>query len=423
MDVTINPISSVRQEAAIEVPASELRPLFDEAYEAYRRKLELPGFRKGKAPLELVKKRFGEAIEQESIERAADEFYRKAMEERSISPVGTPAVVEMDFRRGERLRFTIKYEVKPEIVLGEYRRLRVEKPVYVITDRDVQAEVEHLRRANSTRTEVRAVTDPEHLVTADLQELDETGTPLIGRKSSGMRFLLSDPTLAPGLRDALLGAETGRTVESEIEMGEGEQTRKGRFAVAVTKIEKVHLPEVDDAFVKKITQEKLASTADFLADVRRDLERYGSEQSERKLRDAIADEVVRLHPCEVPDSMVDGFLDGFVEELKSRSRDRQLPRNFDEGNFRRESRPLAVWQSRWLLLREAIAAREHIGVTDEDLDRLAEAEAERTGIGKDRIREYYKRSPGVAERLLSDKILAFLRQQAEIREVEVPAAR
>jgi trigger factor len=418
VEITINSKSAIAQEAEIQISDDELRPVFDRAYEKYRQKAEIRGFRKGKAPLEMIRRMYGEAIEHESLDDAADMFYKKAMEERNIRPLGQPTMVDMDFQPGKHFRFTIQYEVRPRITLQKYAGLLVERPVHRVTDAEVESEIDHLRRINSTTAETDSVTDENHLVTADVQELDDAGTPLIGRKTTGARFLLSDSTLAPELRTALAAARVGETYRAQFENRHEDHTHQVRVQLHVTKIEQVHLPAFDDEFVRKITKDKVTATADFLKSVREDVQRYWEEQAERKVRDAIADEIVRTHEFEVPESLVNSFLDAFVDDVKNRSKDRTLPPGFDVKRFREESRVHAVWQAKWMLLKEAIAGAEGISVTDEELEKIAGAEAERVGIEKTRLLAYYRSSPSATEKLLSDKLMAFLRQQAKVKDVE-----
>ena len=233
--------------------------------------------------MEMIRRLHGPAIEHEALEDTADTFYRKAMEERNIQPVGRPSLVDMDFKPGERFWFKITYEIRPEITPGRYTGIAVDKAMHTIGEADVDAEIEHLRRANSTLHEAGRAADDEHVITADIQELDEAGTALIGRKTAGQRFLLSDTTLAREIRDALAGAEPGQTYRARIDAGTEEKPRTLHVAMHVTKVEKVQLPAFDDAFVGTITGGAITNTAEFLAGVKKDLEQYWSEVSERRV--------------------------------------------------------------------------------------------------------------------------------------------
>ena len=414
MQVTINTVSEVQQEAEIEVSNTELQPHFDQAYIKYRPKVELKGFRKGKVPLEMIKKLYGEAIEHDALDTIAGEFYNKAMEEKGIRPLGQPTMVDMNFKRGENFRFKIKYEVTPAIELKKYKGLKVERPLRTVTDEEVNSEIHHLQRVNSTTTPAERVTDSEFIVTADVQEFDETWTPMIGKKTPATPFYLSDETLANEIKDALSNAEMGGTYRAKIETRHDDHDHKAYYGFTVTKIEKVNLPPLDDELVKKITKDKVTSADEFRKNLRADLERYWAEQADAKVKDALADEIVREHEIPIPDALVQGFLDSFVDDIKNKSEGRKLPKNFDEQKFRTESRPHAIWQAKWLLLKQRIAEAENITVSEEDFDTLAEADAPKIGIDKTRLLQYYKSSGSTGDRILSDKIIAFLVSAAKI---------
>lgn len=419
MQVTIITLSPTRQEAAFEVPREDLQPHFDKAYEEFRPKAQLKGFRKGKVPLPMIKKIYGEAIEHDAIDGIANDLFRAAMEERHVQPLGTPSMTNLEFERKEYLRFTVKYDVRPAITLKNYTGIAVEKPVHHVTDAEVEDEIHHLRRSNSTTTEVETVTDSEHTVIADVQELDDAGTPLIGKKTQGTRFYLADPALTPEIRDALQAARNGETYRVQYESAHGEHTRKLHYAISVTGVEKVNLPPLDEALVRKITGGAVSSPEEFRASVRKDLAMYWENQALTRVHDAIANEVVRLHDVPIPDSLVEAYLDSFLEDMKGRTRDRKLPAGFDVEKFRTESRPYAIWQAKWSLLKEAIAEKENLTVTDEDLTKLAETESGRVGIDRDRLLDYYRKSSGATDRLQSEKVMSFLLSHAKVKETPV----
>ena len=419
MQVTINTLSDVKQEATIELVHDELQPHFDQAYAKYRAKVELKGFRKGKAPLAMVKKLYGEAIEHEALDDIANTFYHQAMQERNIQPLGRPSMVDMDFKRGERFQFRIEYEVKPPVELKTYKGIAVERLAHTVSDQEVDEEIQQLRKANSTTSPATTVTDDEHIVTADVQELDEAGTPLIGRKSNGVRFYLSDPSLATEIRDALRSAAVGQPVQVTYESTHGDHSHTVRLAVTPKAIERVHLPEFDETLVKKVTRDAVTSPDAFKISLRDDLQRYWSERAEAKVADDIASEIVRQHEITVPDAFVEALLDSYIEELRGRSRDRSLPAGFDEKKYREERRTQAIWQAKWMMIKERIAEVESLTVTDEDIDVLATEEAARAGLDKEKLLPHYKKSEAVRDRVLSGKIMGFLKQHARIAEKEL----
>ena len=423
MEVNINNLSEVLQEAEILVTDLELQPHFDQAYTKERTRVEIKGFRKGKAPLAMVKKLYGEAIEQNVLDSVANDFYRKAMDERAIRPIGQPAMVDMDYRRGESFRFRIQYEIRPEIPLKKYKGIFVEKPIHAVSDQELEGEILRLQRMNGTTSAVSSVSDPEHFVTCDVQELDPTGTPLIGRKGKDVRFYLADESLSQTIREALAKAETGGRYRARFTPGEDDQKTPMDVDLTVTKIEKVDLAPFDDALAVKVTNGKTSSADEFRKAMRTDLEKYWAEWSERKLGEAIVADIVGSHNFPVPESLIGSLLDSYVEDIKSRQKDRKLPKDFDGEKFRHDSRDLAAWQAKWMLLKQRIAEEEKLAVSDNEISVLADEEAGRIGIDRERVREYYLRSESARERLLSRKIMAFLVANAKVTEkvVEAPA--
>jgi len=420
VQVTINTISEVEHEAEFDVSGEELQPHFEKAYEKFRPKAEVRGFRKGKVPLHMIKQMYGEAIEHDALDGIANQIYRNAMEERNINPIGTPSMTDMDFRRKEHFRFKIKYEVKPEIALQKYKGIPVEKPVHKVTDTEVDAEIQQLRRSNSTTVDAQEVTDAEYIVTADAQELDEAGTPLIGKKTPNARFYLADESLAAEIRTALAKAQVGGTYRVTMESQHEDHAHKNFLEFTVTAIQKVELPPFDEALVKKVTSDKVSSPEEFRKSIQTDLERYWEGQADGRVNDGLANELVRLHEFPVPETLVEAFLDSFVEDIKNRSREKKLPKGFEEEKFRAENRAYAVWQAKWMLLKERIAEEEKLTVTDEDIAALVEGEATRIGIDKGRLMEYYRKSGATTERILSDKIMALLKAHATITETTSP---
>jgi trigger factor len=421
LDVTINTLSEVQQEADIKVTPEELQPHFEEAYAKYRPKVEIRGFRKGRVPMHMIKRLYGELIEHEAVENIANDLFQNVMEERNIRPLGQPSMVDMDFKRGKYLHFRVKYDVKPQITLQEYKGIAIDKYVHNVSDAELEDELLHLRRIHAVNAEVDTVTDDEHTITADVQEFDDAGTPIVGHKNIDARFTLSDSSLVEELRNALRKAEKGQTCRVSYETKHDEHTHKVNLELSVKKIEKHTLPAFDEELVKKITNNTQSSPEEFQKSMRADLERYWVDRAQSRLDDDIATEVVRRHEFAVPDTLTDAILDSYVDDVKNRSRDKKLPAGFEEAKFREERRANAVWQAKWMLLKNQIAEAEGITVTDDDLTRLAETDAPRMGITVDKLVQYYKSSDRTRERALSDKIVTFLKDNARITEKEVKA--
>lgn len=418
MEVTVRTISEISREIEITATSEELQPHFERAYRAYQPKVEIKGFRKGKAPLELVKKLYGDLIEQDSLEEIASDLYRQAVVERALKPIGDPVLVDMDYKRSQHFWFKIQYEVRPTIQLKEYTGFPVEKPIHTVTDEEVEAELLRLRRMNSTTEVVERVTDDEHVITAEVQELDPSGLSIIGKKTENARFYLADEQLEPPIKEALKNAETGGEYRVHFRHQHNDHAHEVNLKISVKKIERVVLPPVDEAFVAKITNDKVKTVEEFRAALRKDLVEYWNEKSHRALVNNIVAELLRRHEFEVPESLIRSVLNGLLEQIKNEYPNRQLPPDFDIEQFAQQNRAYAVYQAKWALLREEMIKAEQITADESDLAALAEREAPKLGIDKERLFNYYKSSDQVKDRIVGEKLIKFLIDHVTITEVE-----
>ena len=416
MESVIQDISEVEKEIRIKITAGELDPHFEKAYRRFQPKLQLKGFRKGKVPLDLVKKMYGEQIEHDSLDLIASDIYRDISKERKIQPVGEPVLTDINYKRGDSLEFKIKYEILPEIDVKGYKGIAVEKPVHTVTEKEIEDEILRIRRSNAAMEEAQSVDGDEFVLTADVQELDDTGVPIIGKRSANQRYYLADEELDQEFRSALRSATTGNPVIIKYESRHGDHTHAVHLQATATKIERVVLPEVTDDFVKKITKDKTRTVAEFMNNLRKDVDAYWKDRSERRLADAIASEILRKHDFAVPENLVTSIINRQVEDLKARFQNKRLPPDFDETKYRDEARPSAIWQAKWFLIRERIIEKEGITVDDSALADLAEEKTKQTGIEKEKLLEFFKNSEETQRQLLSDKLITFLKSKAKITE-------
>ncbi len=418
MEVTVKELTGVSREVEIKADAAELVPHFEKAYKDFRPKVEIRGFRKGKAPLDLVKKMYGEAIENDSLEAVASELYRQVVKERELKPIGEPRLIDLNFKRGESFQCKVQYDIRPVIELKQYKNIPVEKVIHKVTEQEVEEEILRLRRVNSTMRPAELAADPEHVITVTMQELDETGTPLIGKKNENVRFYLADDQLEQPFKDALKDAKVNGEYRVNFEHQHGDHKHTVNSTLNVTKIEKVVLPELDDAFVAKITKDKVKVVSEFRKGIEADLVAYWKDRERRQVLNSITETILKNHEFQVPESLVNSVLDGLLEEMKNDYPKKQLPPNFDVNKFYEQNRSYAEAQAKWALLREEILKKENLSADDADLEKLAEQEAGKIGIDKERLVSYYKSSEQVKDRVVGTKLLNFLLESAKIKEVQ-----
>jgi trigger factor len=360
---------------------------------------------------------YGDLIENDSLNEIATEFYRQAVKEKELKPIGEPVLVDMDYKHGESFRCKIQFDVRPHIEIKGYKGIEVEKVVHTTTNDEVEKELVRLQRANASMEEAEAVASPEYIVTATLQDLDETGALIIGKKSENVRFYLADEQLEQPFKDALKDAKKNGEYRVQFEHKHDEHTHTVNTQIIVKKIEKVTLPVLDDAFVAKVTKNKFTTVETLRSNIKEEIIAYWKEKSERQVINSLTAEIIRRHEFQVPESLIRNVLDGLLEEVKNEYPDKRLPSEFDSEKFKEENRAYAIYQAKWALLREELIKAENVSASDEDLEKLAEEESEKIKIPKDRLINYYKSSDQIKDRLIGDKLLKLLVNSAKMKEV------
>ena len=417
MEVTVHTLSDCDREMEFQLTTEELAPHFEEAYKKAIPLIEIKGFRKGKVPVMMIKKMFGESIEIQAIEELSNDTFKKTIEERSISPIGTPTMTDMKYKRGEPLAFKVKYEVKPEFEAKDFRGIEVEQFVHHTNENELNDEIKRLQHINATYEEAKKVTGEEFIVTVDVVEFDENGT-LSNRKQEATRVYMNEPTTEKEIKDALKGAVVGDVREATFKHEHGDHSHSIHLQLTVKKVEKITLPEVNDEFAKKVSKDKFSTIDELKKSISEDLEKFWTERSIRRFESDILKKVVEQYSFTVPESVVNNLLDAYVQEVKEQQPNRALPKNFNEKQYRDMYHANALWEAKWLLVKEQLLKKENLQMTDGDIEKLAETESAKMGIDKERLVNFYKTSETISERVLYDKLLVLIKEHAKITVTE-----
>ncbi|MBI4553122.1 MAG: trigger factor [Candidatus Latescibacteria bacterium] len=410
MKVTMTEPAPWKRVLDIEVPSTQVQEQIDSAFQRYRKQIKLPGFRQGKAPLDLLKARFGEEIKREVLQKLVPEFYEKAREEVHLVPLGQAVVEEIEFQEGQSLRFKATVEVKPAIDLKEYRGIRVTKRPVEVTDEQLQRALNALRDRHADVVRVEGKAQPQQYLVADIQQLDRTGLPIIGRKLTNRFFQLGDGMFGPEFDDHLVGIQAGeeRRVSTVYPQDYQDPNLAGQdalFQVTVRDVLEKRLPALDDAFAEDLGSSSLEALT---ASIRRDLE----QEPDREVRGQLIEHLVENNSFEVPQSMLRTYLDQLVANAKRSTRE-----PVDEEELRHQYHQTAINQIKRYLIFEEIAEREGITVTEAELDERIALIAQRGNLTVEQVKRAFREN-GRIERIESeikeDKVLDFLVHVAEI---------
>lgn len=413
MEVSINNVNDCVREMTVTMTQEELTPHFEKAYKEAAPALEIKGFRKGKVPMPMIKKMFGSSIEYQAVEEITNDIFKKEIESRNINPIGTPQINKIDFKPGTPLTFIVKFEVRPEFELKDYKSITLEKYTHHTTDTEIQNEVERLQQINST-TEVTEKADDEFsIVTVDMVDLDEQG-----HSREGMKIYLREKSTEKEIKEALLGVVVGDVKEVQFSHQHGEHAHNVHLKLTVKKIEKVILPPFDDALAQKVSNGKFQTADEMKENVKKDLEEFWKERSNRRFENDLLTEIVKQYEFTVPEALIQNVTDTFIEDAKNQQTNKQLPKNFDESAYREQSRETALWQSKWLLIKEQFIAQQKIEISDSEIEKIAGDEAAKLNIDKERLVNFYKSSDNALERLKYNRLIDILKQNVKITEIE-----
>jgi trigger factor len=421
MKVEVTDLGAWRRSLEIEVPREDVDTRLKEAYKSYSKSLNLPGFRKGKIPVSVVKARFGPAILDEVITKTEEEFYREASQEQGLTPVSQATIEGTSFEDGEPLKFKASVDVKPELDIKKYKSLKVVRPVYKIEESLVDNQLSGMREQNATEKQVDRKATLGDVIQADFVELDEEGNEIADRAQSDRMFLIGGPNANHDLDNQLVGIEVGNTRDvqythkHETEDGESHE-HEVRFRVVAKEIRERELAKLDDEFAKDLGP--FDSLEELKTRIRDDMKTQADGASRGRLVENIVEELIAQNEFEVPDSMVETYMDNFIAQMKQ---ERQTEEIENEEGIREEAKPGALRGVKRYLILEQITEKESVEVSEEDLDKHLETMSERHSVDGARIRQILGRSgqlDRIKSELLDEKVFDFLIEQAKVEDVE-----
>ncbi|MDU5108380.1 trigger factor [Clostridium sp.] len=378
----------------ITVEADKFQEAIKKAYNKNVKNFNVPGFRKGKVPMAIVKKYYGTGILMEdAINFAIDGSYSKALEENNIIPVDYPKVDIVTAEEGKDFVYTAEVTVYPEVELGEYKGLNIEKPSYEVTEEDLAARLKEMQEKNA-RIETK---EDGEVATGDTAVIDFKGyvddVAFEGGEGKDYSLEIGSGTFIDNFEEQLIGAKAGDKVEVNVTFPEnyGKEelnNKKAKFEVLVKEIKVKELPEIDDEFAKETSE--FDTLEELKADLTKKMEEANANRAEKEHEDAIIKAVVENAKVEVPSVMVEKEIDVMVQNLEQRLQYQglNLEQYFqftgtDEAKMRDYMKENAEVKVKTDLVLEAIEKAENIDATEEELKEKAQEVAKMYSAGDD----------------------------------------
>jgi len=372
IEITPKKTDGVERLLQISVPVETVRDAEDKAARRYASSVRLPGFRPGKAPPAMVKKKFADAIRQETLESLVQEAYKEVVEREQLKLASQPHVHDVKFGENEPLTFELHLEVRPEIALQRIQGFRVQRTERHATDEQVREQVDQVRDQRATWTPVEDKPAPGDMVTVVLATADETGAMPEGKQYP---LVLGAGQAIPGIEELIMEAQPGQTVERPVKWpedfpDEAQRSKTKKVRVTVQDVKRKTLPELDDAFAREVGD--FDSIDALRKAVRDDLEANAQRETESEVRQRLLDDIIGANQFDIPPSWVAQLVDAYANAY-------QIPEG-EKDRFATEFRPMAERQVRRDLVIDTVAERESLTATEADLDdRIAETAAKRGG--------------------------------------------
>lgn len=398
MSVQVEKLEKNMAKLTIEVSAEELEKAIESAFQKNKNKISVPGFRKGKVPRKMVEKMYGKEI---FYEDAANELipdaYENALDECGEDIVSSPKIDVTQIEAGKPFIFTAEVALKPEVKLGKYKGVAVDKVSTEVTDEEVDAEINKERERSARTLEVtdRPVKDGDMTV-MDFEGFVD-GVAFEGGKGEDYPLTIGSGAFIPGFEEQLVGAEIGKEVEVNVTFPENYQAEelKGKAAVfkcTVKEIKEKELPELDDEFAAEVSE--FETLAEYKADVKGKLEEKKIKEAKDAKEAAVIEEIVKDADMEIPEVMLETqqrqMVDEFAQRIQMQGLTMEQYFQFTGASYDQlveQVKPQAEKRIQSRLVLEAVAKAENITATDEDYEEELKVMAEAYQMEVDKVRE------------------------------------
>ncbi len=415
MNISVKELTSVDKELTLTAKREDLQESFDKAFKNYKGKIALPGFRPGRVPLSLVKKRFGSEIELEEINKWIQTVFENDIVPEH-NPVGETEMINMTWENDE-LEVVFKIGAKPEVTLTDLSKVKVNKMVHDVTDEEVVEELERTleREGNWEDVDTKATKDSKLIV--DVVTLDEEGNPVEGESDTDQVIDLRQDGAKDFLKE-LKGKKTGDVVDMDLKDGDNTD----RFRVTIKKVQTLHKAELNEEFIVKNSNGEAKTEDEFKSFIKSGMQEYYDQSSADLFKNEVVEVLVDAHEVEVPEVFLEQVLNSYVEQLKQQQGGK-LPANFDDVVYKEQMRERGLREAKWSFISQKLQDTfDDIEITAEDIDQFISAEAARFGATAEQLKGYYAQNPGMLEQLRSsireNKVFDKLEEELKITELD-----
>ncbi len=428
MKTTVDKLDGLSRKLNVEVPTEKVNSAFGKVYKVLQKNANIKGFRKGKAPMDTIRSLYRDRVQGDVAQELIQTHYTEALDEHALNPIGYPQISFDKLAEGEPFSFSAQFEVRPDVEVKKIEGLSIEREKLVIPEERVE---EILKNIQQNQAETVAVLENRPLQKGDIADInfagEMDGSALPNGAAEGHLLEIGSGQFIPGFEEAIEGMNVGESKTIHLKFPEEyhEKSIAGKpvdFKVTLNAIKKKSLPAIDDAFAKKVGDHD--SLEDLKEAIREDLKENEERRIKEEERNSILKALTEANPVETPRSLVEDQKKALIEDFKKRLGQQGFgDKEFDEykSKWEEDFESTAQFMVQSTFLLDKLADQLSLRATDEDFTKKLEEYSAQTGLGVDKIKDFYKdehRKSQLMFQVTEEKVVEYLISKAHIKEIE-----
>jgi len=404
-------INDFTYELAISAKWSEIKEDFNAAKKKVAKEIKLPGFRKGKVPESILMSQYIHSVEMGFVQDFCEKYYLMALQEEKLTPINQAQLKDIDFSYEKDLSFKSEFEIEPSLSLPKFKKnmVTVERIKFISNDEEVNKTIENIMNSQAKAEQIENDSKDGDFLIVDMQELDDSGLPIIGKKEKKYIAIGQDPFIEEKA-ESFKSKNVGDSVKITIDMGDGNKN----YQFTIDTIQRRVSPTLDDDFVKQMDP-NCKSVSEWKQNVQKSIDNEYQRKSDEMFNSSLIDEFVKLVNPVLPLSMLNNYLNNIVNEVKQNQNSPEM----DDNKIKEQYQIFAENNLKWFLLRKAIISDQDLSVSSDEVNNFIKDALNNNETKKDEIERFYKKESNknkLADDLLDQKIIEMLKDHSKIKE-------
>ena len=404
-------INDFTYELAISAKWIDIKEDFNSAKKKVAKEIKLPGFRKGKIPENILMSQYIHSVEMGFVQDFCEKYYLMALQEEKLTPINQAQLKDIDFSYEKDLSFKSEFEIEPSLSLPKFKKnmVSVEKIKFLSNDKEVDKTIDNIMNSQAKAEQIEKNSKDGDFLIVDMQELDESGIPIIGKKEKKYIAIGQDPFIEDKA-ESFKSKNVGDSVKITIDMGDGEKN----YEFTIDTIQRRVPPVLDDDFVKQMDP-NCKSVAEWKSNVRKSIDSEYQRKSDEMFNSSLIDEFVKLINPILPLSMLENYLNNIVSEVKQNQNSPEM----DDSKIKEQYQLFAENNLKWFLLRKAIISDQELSISTDEVNDFIKDALDKNETQKAEIERFYKKESNknkLADDLLDQKIIEMLKEHSKIKE-------